>query len=213
MADSRLTVRTLCLATVALILACGHAHRAMAQQTRAAQDRVVPKSTSPIRVVPAGSGKSTIATVTNKGGGASRSSGSAKVATFTSKSGSGGSVATFNGDRQTVAHATSSRSKPHAQPSRKPSAPSPAKTGRKPSILPEKKDPPIIAVRRPGQHAEQPADLPDPVAGAPNNAASTPASTIVAPARPALRNAFGGLSSASTVEFTSAPRVYAHAAR
>ena len=93
MADSRLTVRTLCLATVALILACGHAHRAMAQQSRTAQDRVVPKASSPIRVVPAGSGKSTIATVTNKAGGASRSSGSAKVATFTSKSstGAGGS--------------------------------------------------------------------------------------------------------------------------
>lgn len=213
MADSRLTVRTLCLATVALILACGHAHRAMAQQARAAQDRVVPKSTSPIRVVPAGSGKSTVATITNKATGPSRSGGAAKVATFTSKSssGSGGSVVTFNGDRQTVAHASSSRPKPQAKPSARPSsAASTAKPGRKPSILPEKKDPPIIAVRRPGQHAEQPSDLGEPAKD--QTADPSPVSTV-AVTRPALRNAFGGLSSNSTVEFTSAPRVYAHAAR
>lgn len=211
MAESRLTVRTLCLATVALILACGHAHRAMAQQSRAAQDRVVPKSNSPIRVVPAGSGKSTVATVINKGGGSSRSSGASKVATFTSKSstGAGGSVSTFNGDRQTIARAAPSRTKVQAQANRRPA--SAVKAGRKPSILPEKKEPPIIAVRRPGQHAEQPMDLLDPVAGAPSK--ETPSSSVVAPARPALRNAFGGLSSSSTVEFTNATRIYAHAAR
>ena len=200
MATSRLTVRTLGLATVALILACGHAARAMNQQQQRGPDKPVTKAPSAagriIRVVPAGSSHSTIATYT-----ASSGSGVSKVATFTSKSGtSGNTVVTFSGDKVVRAASASAPSRPNLQQNRRPS-----NSG-------SKLDPALVAVRKPGDApalppatpaltqnpAPAPAIKPSP-APAPIQVAQKPAALAAAPATdsrkaPArIRNAFGGL--------------------
>ncbi len=186
MAESRLTVRTLCLATIGLVLACGHAARAMSQQRPA--DRPATKATGVIRVVPAGSGHSTIATHTNSSSG---TRGGSRVATFTSKSGSGSSVVTFAGDRVMQRASAAPRK---TQP----------KAVRKTPGLLERKEPPVIAVRRNGAHAEQTEQQASPIEVA-------AASEQPRPARAGLRNAFGGLTSSTVMDSAGSARVYAQA--
>ena len=198
MPASRLTVRTLCLATVALVLACGHAARAMGTQ-RATPDRAVSKPTTPartIRVVPAGSGQSTVATFSNTGRGGGRSAAS-RVATFTSTAGSSSSIATFSGDR--VLRQASAAT--HRTP--------PARTKPRAKLLP-KGEAPVIAVRRAGAKADVAAPTGSSSDAAPVSSVETTQPTKSA--RPAMRNAFGGLSSAAASETTRhAPLVYAQA--
>jgi hypothetical protein len=197
MAQSTLTVRTLCLATVALILACGHAARAMGQQK--APDKVpakvVPPANRAIRVVPAGSGQSTIATVTAKSGGAGRV-GTSKVATFTNKSSTGGSsIVTFGGDRVL-------RDPSHGRTRAQPVG---TKQRHLASTLGRKSERPVIAVRRPGDNEPPVPDAPwlQPVALAVAAAPTAePVSTETKPVsaaetRPEIRNAFAGLSTPS----------------
>lgn len=206
MPGSTLTVRTLALATVALVLACGHAVKAMGDQ-RVAADRAITRvapSVSPIRVVPAGSGHSTVATFSNTGRGGTSSS--SKVATFTSQSGSAShSVVTFGGDRIQRSATVASNSR-QQQPSPR------AKV--KGGILPPRGEPPVIAVRRnsPPQPPAEAISTP-PVVGPP---APEPVKLSAAgKPKPALRNAFGGLSSAraSVEQSGGGPLVYAHASQ
>lgn len=192
MAESRLTVRTLCLATVAFILACGHAARATAQQRP--PDRASAKPDSVIRVVPAGSGKSAIATHRpSKAAGSRSGGGGSRVATFTntSSSGTGAAVSTFKGERELRAGPTAASRKPQRTASSKPGG-----------ILRERKEPPVISVRRPGSHAEQPATEPMTIAFIAPDAGPTPR-------RQTIRNAFGGIQPASTV--AEPTRVFAQA--
>lgn len=205
MAGSTLTVRTLALATVALVLACGHAVKAMGAQ-RAAADRAVSRaapSVAPIRVIPAGSGHSTVATFSNSGRGGGSSS--SRVATFTSAGGSGShSIVTIGGDRvERRGSAIASRPQPQAR----------AKP--KGGILPVRGDPPVIAVRR-GTPPQQPApdnlDLQQFIG--PPAPQPVQLSAVVKPKQQQLRNAFGGLATAhASIEPSgAAPLVYAHAA-
>jgi hypothetical protein len=201
MAQSTLTVRTLCLATIAFILACGHAARAVGQQKPTndkAAPRTIPSQNRAIRVIPAGSGHSTIATYTAGNAGTASRSGGSRVATFTSKSSSNNAIATFSGDRIVRQTASSSPGRrPHVTPKRTGIASTFARTG----------EAPIISVRRPGEPepsiaiTEEPA--PEPVQVAVVTPAPAPTSapmpTSGAPAiamtdaRPPVRNAFGGL--------------------
>lgn len=196
MAESTLTVRTLALATVALVLACGRAVHAM-QLQRAASERTASRS-APIRVSPAGSGHSTIATYTNSGGGrGSASGGAGRVSTFTPGGGNnGGSIVTFAGDR--VSRPTPSKATPARRPQQT------ASRGKKPSILPDKSEQAIITVRRPG-------DQPAPAPVKPAAATAPEAKVQVAQKQPAIRNAFGGLSQRTATIEPSQAAVYAHA--
>lgn len=202
MAQSTLTVRTLCLATIAFILACGHAARAVGQQKPTndkATARTVPAQNRAIRVVPAGSGHSTIATHTANSNSTAARTGGSKVATFTSKaSSSNGSIATFGGDRIVR--------QPSSSPGRRPQVSS-KRTGLA-SAFARKGEAPIITVRRPGdpepigpiidEIIAEPVQVAVAVPAAAPVAAAVPVSGAPASAgdaRQSVRNAFGGLAS------------------
>ncbi len=207
MAGSTLTVRTLALATVALVLACGHAVQAMGAQ-RTAADKAVMRaapSVAPIRVVPAGSGHSTVASFSNAAGRGGSSS-SSRVATFTSKAGgSSGSIVTFGGDRaERRATTASAARRPQATP----------RTKTKGGILQPRGEPPVIAVRRgTPAPAAAPTTLP-PLIGPP---APEPRLVVAPKAAPKsqLRNAFAGISAPkATIDAAgTATLVYAHASK
>lgn len=208
MAGSTLTVRTLALATVALVLACGHAVKAMGAQRTAADQAVMraAPSVAPIRVVPAGSGHSTVATFSNSAGRGGGSSSSSRVATFTSKAGgSSGSIVTFGGDRvERRATTASAARRPQVTP----------RTKTKGGILQPRGEPPVIAVRRgTPAPATAPTSLP-PLIGPP---APEPRLVVAPKAAPKsqLRNAFAGISAPkATIDAAgTAPLVYAHASK
>jgi hypothetical protein len=201
MAQSSLTVRTLALATVAFVLACGHAVKAVGAQKSTAERAVVksPSPSAPIRVVPAGSGHSTVATFSNTGSSGAR--GGAHVATFTSKSGgSSNSVVTFTGDRverkRVIASAGYSRPQQRARP--------------KATILGQRGDPPIIAVR----YSDEPQSAQPDLKSAPTAPATPEQKPAASASPPRIRNAFAGLSTRSGASSASEtpPLVYAHAA-
>lgn len=203
MPRSNLTVRTLALATVAFVLACGHAVKAMGAQ-KATPERPIVKAptSSTIRVVPAGSGHSTVATFSNSGRGGRGGAGGSHIVTFT-KAGGGGSksVVTISGDRVEKARQVASATRKPQQLQGK---------NKKPGILPERGDPPVIAVRRLGAPAEAPKTEPRPEIPTAPAAEATQPYAAVKPT-PRLRNAFGGLSSRASSEAAGSGQVYAHA--
>jgi hypothetical protein len=174
---------------------------------RAAADhyaRTAPAAIPVIRVVPAGSGHSTIATFSNTGSG--KGPGGSTVATFTSGSGgSGNTVVTFKGDKVVRENRPTTVANAHSTPRPPQATHKPASKSDKPP-----NDQPIVAVR----HVGDPSPL-DPKPDEPFMGPPAPAPEPVVASKPALttpqiRNAFAGLGGApkSTIEPSA---MYAHA--